>query len=468
MSREHSLREKSEFVGQWWLPEDPRSSIAGTLICGGEGGDSQTLRLIGAFDQPRHELIHRPLIHGISTRQQEITLYRSIQTRGASPFNDVTDTTYVANYAFIGAHLETPESIVFDRASFWLSDLDEWADLGGFDIRWKDDLSSVSIDYTRPERVPCFDDGDLRVELGTGRWGPEQTYVQTRAEVGHRTYFSLTWARPQPVDEVLRQIGSLGGFIELATLQPQTPDFIRLRLPRDSTDDTDALQRGVDLLYATTSPERKDARAYDMLFTLGKVKDRITALFQRWIRDSQEMRPVHDLYFGTKANSAMYVSHRFLSAVQGLEAFHRKTSVRDPDEDEAHGIRVTRILESVPESEKAWLEEALRYTGGPSLRRRLKELVEDYGDPVSDLVGGKRFLNHVVATRNYLTHFDEGANPTRFTETAELYYASERLLILLHVCLLARLGFDGEAVTAMLAESRHFRSTRDWLKQLDE
>lgn len=40
--------EKGEWVGHWWLPENPDNKVAGTLVCDGKGG--MNLKLDNNFD----------------------------------------------------------------------------------------------------------------------------------------------------------------------------------------------------------------------------------------------------------------------------------------------------------------------------------------------------------------------------------------------------------------------------------
>jgi len=89
------------------------------------------------------------------------------------------------------------------------------------------------------------------------------------------------------------------------------------------------------------------------------------------------------------------------------------------------------------------LRKKLEYGYEYSLRTRLKELLNEYGSEFLGLFVNKKkpeFINDVVSTRNWLTHFDENDREEAVTDNEELAYISGRLEILLTILLLNYIG----------------------------
>jgi HEPN superfamily Apea-like protein len=112
-------------------------------------------------------------------------------------------------------------------------------------------------------------------------------------------------------------------------------------------------------------------------------------------------------------NPKAYLRHQFLSLVQALEAYHRRITKTFELPDEEHQQRMSDILAAVGAEHRDWLEEKLRYSNEPGLRKTLREIFDACPDSVAVIVGDRNkdrrgYIHKVWATRNYLTHYDEG------------------------------------------------------------
>ena len=66
------------------------------------------------------------------------------------------------------------------------------------------------------------------------------------------------------------------------------------------------------------------------------------------------------------------------------------------------------------------------------------------------------FIEHVVDTRNYLTHHDESLK-ARVVEGRELYRLTERLRLLAEACLLGTIGFQTDSIKALFKRHAQWR-----------
>jgi hypothetical protein len=102
----------------------------------------------------------------------------------------------------------------------------------------------------------------------------------------------------------------------------------------------------------------------------------------------------------------MYLDNQFLNVVQAVEAYHRiRCGGTDLPEDE-YESKLKEILDATPSAHRAWLREELRYSNELSLRKRLRELMEETGSILAPVWrNATLFIQKVVATRNYMTHW---------------------------------------------------------------
>jgi DNA repair exonuclease SbcCD ATPase subunit len=147
---------------------------------------------------------------------------------------------------------------------------------------------------------------------------------------------------------------------------------------------------------------------------------------------------------GRIQRNKQYLEHRFLSAAQALETYHRRTMKNNQIDSKEHKKRVKKILKAAPPEFKDWLEQILEYSNEPSLRRRLREIISANAEPMKLIIKDEKgFIQKVLDTRNYLTHYNpklEGAA----AKDNELYEITEKLRRMIEICFLKELGFDSK------------------------
>lgn len=181
---------------------------------------------------------------------------------------------------------------------------------------------------------------------------------------------------------------------------------------------------------------------------------RFTDFLKNYFKYADILESIYYLYLGELYNPHMYLENQFLSLIQSLESFHRLTFkgkyVSDNDYDVVKEALIKAIPESVDSDLKARLKEYFKYGNEFSLRKRLKELFNEY--PEFSVIftknkneNKKDFIEKVVNTRNYLTHYDEELKEYAvFGE--DLYLLTQKLRICAGVCLLKKVGFDSEEI----------------------
>ena len=194
-----------------------------------------------------------------------------------------------------------------------------------------------------------------------------------------------------------------------------------------------------------------------MRFTLRDVHDSLGSRLQNWLDRYDVLRPALDLYFGVAYGAVRYLEPRFLSLMQALETYHRRTSSTAVLPEEEHRQWIASILDLVDDPRsRDRLAQILKHANEPPLRARLKELLASCPLVSDEIVHKARvFLQAAVTGRNYLTHYDP-ALETSAPKGIELLPLAAQVGALLEMCFLGEIGFACEEIDAIFTRVRRY------------
>lgn len=202
--------------------------------------------------------------------------------------------------------------------------------------------------------------------------------------------------------------------------------------------------------------EAREVHPAEMLFTLADARSRLAQLVENWFAKQELLRPVFDLYFGAIYNRHAFLEQQFLSLMQAIETFHRRTSAETDLPPTDHDRRVEEILKAAPATHRDWLSSKLTYSNELTLRTRLSDVLGRCPEVVGKLVKkNKSFIHQVYTARNYLTHYDQ-ALEAEAPKGLDLYPLTIRLQALVEMCLLLELGFDCTEIDGSSSASADF------------
>lgn len=208
----------------------------------------------------------------------------------------------------------------------------------------------------------------------------------------------------------------------------------------------DGKQRAT-LYFRRYRSENKAPGANECLTNFRRIAPAFGELFARFIEKREEFGPGFYLYLGTRRGIAMFVEHRFINYIWGLEAFHRrgKASAEAPSR---LAEKIARILSAVQDNDRRWLKHQLRHAAEPALEDRLFKLFSALPLPFND-DGLREFCIACAKLRNDISHFgvtrEEGQPYDEFMR--ELDTKSDALAALYHLHLLTVIGIDQEMLS---------------------
>lgn len=199
------------------------------------------------------------------------------------------------------------------------------------------------------------------------------------------------------------------------------------------------------LYFMRYCSEAKAPGAHECLINFPKIAASFGNLFVALVEKREQYGPGLYLYLGTRRGMKMFVEHRFVSLIWGLEAFDRHGRGK-MQADKALRDKVDRILQQIADSkDRRWLRGKLKNVAEPSLADRLFSIFSML--PLSfDLAGLRRFCEECQARRNDISHFGGlRKNDQKYEDFfRDLDRKSDALAGLYHLHLLTMIGVSKE------------------------
>lgn len=457
--------ESFELKGYWWLPEKPDQKIAGIFKY---NPDKMELSLMGAFSEIKDMGMPKEyeIILGATPQGDLVTLrkcYQSSYTFSAPGYP--TEIFFVLE-SYIGYNFTNPDEIKFKRITLNLSNLDEWVGISSFktDYSEYEKSKTVSIKYTHPNEMKFKINEQMHLIIGFGyTLGSTSTHQMSRGII-QTTAIIIESKTEIPFTDFLKAIHDLKNFLSLAMLEPVYELKVKgFTENNQQTVENKKIMEPITVYYLVFNMpiEVKKIHSMHMLFNYTVIAEKFEKYYQTWITNKEILQPIYNLYFGVIYNKNMYLDQKFLELIQAVESFHRRTSTQTDLPEKDHKTRIEKILSSAPSEHKNWLEKRLLYSNELTLRKRLNTLIEQFPQVIDDYSLNKyEFVNLVVNTRNYLTHFDKSLE-SKAADNTKKHELCQRLMLLVEACLLSKLGFETEKITFLIETSKRNKGIKN-------
>ena len=471
------MEEQLDFDGYWWLPANPDRRVPGRLKF---SQDEIILDLLAKFDEDpcgtvrrMNELEHHEVIHGLNRDQKEITL-SDCWSRGPAMRNGAILGSYSANRLLIGAWYADETDIRFDEISMRFTDLSMWAASSGFESRMRfqseDNAGGIDVKFTPPDTVEVAigDGATLRIGFPWTWSGYEPVTMESK--ITQDASFTIEFDGPASFERAqdyvyqLRnflalgvgrpvQVVSLTGFHKPGSIEALGPVGARPLIPR---------KHPVEILYrlkAIPMLASKPVYPFEMLYSLGHVRDSLEQYLGRWFTCQKTLRAVFDRYFAAMFDptpTAQDQVHRYMLT---LEGHHRRTTGATAVSPEEHERRLAEVEESLSPANWAWVKPAIKHRNEPPLAARVHEIVGACPVVAERIVGEPgawmNFARKAVTMRDYLSHLTEPLE-RRAPKGLSVVQLTTQLRAIAEMTLLLEIGFSCEQIDQGFVRVRRY------------
>ena len=456
--------------GFFWLPNRPKQHYPGTLHVS-ESGEI-TLRIVHRPAAVDSQLLHGnsplgedpPRILGI-VDNNPITLEKCVAADDPFYFLRVTEgyvseSKFRVGAAFVGASFVADEPVAFSRLDFSLENLNEWFSISGFRPRIKSDSGKAhwSLHYTQPDGISItLPDGiQLQFVFSPSFSLPDYKVSQLSSMISQRMHVSLVSDELLTVERFFVILHRIHTYLCLVMSKIVAIEWVK----GYSRNKLDKWNREVatDIFYHSQLQGQRQDIHVSKTFGYNDISSDFEETLLRWLADYETIHPAVDLYLSSKIGAHKYLNGVFLSLIQGLETLHRRTT--DDTEmkpDDFEQLRST-IIDAIPSDKRKFVESRLTYANEISLRKRLKRLIDPFGDLFGTSSEIKSLVRDIVDVRNYLTHHDKKLEDrAKRIGDNELHKMCLKLDALFQLHFLKLTGMDADRIRSMARGNRVLR-----------
>ena len=468
-------RQNTQYSGIWWLPAAPDYAPRLHGILRYTPNEGFELEVIGSFFDISEILPNAKnpaIIQGISSDGKNITLYKCFSSHVSIGSHSIGNqgiqiSRYKPSIVFMGAHFD--KEPMFNKLIINYSYLDEWVNISGFDIPAPSTKGEYLIKYKLPEDINITLDENYDLTITHSVQGPNLNMVQKESRITQTTHIMIGSKIEIPISQYHEIINMIKNFLSFGVDRPVYPLSIC-----GKSEEHISFYKNIKIyddiyIYYNKKEIPDDFEPIiptNMFFVFKDIAESFELFIRNWLNQSIVLSPVFDLYFSNVYTPKMYSETRFLNAVQAIESYHRRkdTTKKFVKSIEEHDERMIKIISFAPLEYMNWLLEKLRYSNEVYLALRLKEILTLHKDIAEIYIGNKKqqddFVYRVVATRNYLTHFDVD-NEEKCAKGTDLLILIEKLKLIIKSCLLEEIGMDQSRIRTIL-ENYKPRSFLAW------
>lgn len=209
------------------------------------------------------------------------------------------------------------------------------------------------------------------------------------------------------------------------------------------------------LYYPRRRPPAMDISIHECWVRFPQISDIFGTVVDNWLEMRERYGPAFHLYLSTRRGIRLWVEHRFVSLVWGLEALHRQPpksgSKSDLDD------KIKRVYDAacprLGSKDRHWLKKLLDRSREPSLKERLIDIID--GLPISISAEClEKFAKLCADRRNDISHLGGPRGGGDYNDFAlELHRLSGALDILYHTAVLQRIGIPDAIIRHVFFES---------------
>lgn len=443
----------------WWhdhaIPEGcltPGSSVTGMLSINDDGhvkleldGVMSGVNNIPIFFTDK-DIIGDLCIEGLLIKENKSVLLCDIIVNGGSLMGGgVSHEKYIAGICLIG---DSKPTLKFKLLNIELLNLNDWFRLCS--IIYKRTRNNIRIKHKRKTDI-YYKMPDGAVTIRHNIYGPQiGTYSLDNLSLIESVSITYRTDKNKSTEEMIALHRLLEDFFMILTDMGSGLEWPKVSLTRNSPQFTCYYSRGKKPI------EKFEWHRSPTNFI--QVKDNFGSLLDCWKIKNDTYGPAINLYLGTRRGKDLYVEHRFVNLIWGLESLHRRIN---SDFKSATPLvdKVNRILDCISsKDDKKWLRKKLEHAGEPSLAERIYAVLESL-ELDFDKNNLRAFSDKCAMFRNDISHYGELRHRSSYKENIlEIHKINQLLIKLYHAILLKEIGLSDESLKSWINNDYYIKT----------
>ncbi|RKU37243.1 hypothetical protein C6496_10885 [Candidatus Poribacteria bacterium] len=472
------MRIKEDFKksGYFWLPSAPEKKYPGTLSIsdggiidleivelfesiGSDSADQESVSWDILNWEPVFRNRFKRIVGHIETG--EVTLDDCRPNGGFIFPTGLSKSILRVGRAFMGVKYNKDEIPRFKTLIFSVDGINEWIGTNSnrsnppnpnYPLVYQG--KTISFQHPEPISFNLPNEMELSITFSQKRSG---SMNPREDKITQRTYFKLVSQDEHELDEFVSIVEKIMNFlcfamgdivcvdnIEAASEDP--PPFPR---PRGDCEYDRIGLLPINIFFSSQLYSKDRYRTgFRTLFGFDRIQNDAARVICNWINAHEEISPAFNLYFLATMGTQPSFEARFLTLMQGLEAYHRRTSNEKQMDGTEFKELVENLVEQCSKGKRNWLKGKLQYANELTLRNRIKRMIEPFVDIFGDEEKRRRLINRVIDTRNYLTHYDLSLE-SKASKGRDLEILCLKIEALFQLHFLQLIGFSREEINSI-------------------
>lgn len=458
----------------WWLGEEilesrfaPATAVPGTLTISEDGLAKLTVTgsLIQSsflqldIETKRHADMHLDALAGkiiagkVDDDRRCVYLEQVVYQTGGRTLDHRLSESYRAAICLVGESTTplAPASFSFSRLSIELTGMEEWRRCEALRVEAakKDGpRQSQDVSYTAEQWDYDVEQDKLSVRTDVHCTAFSEVNVRN-IEFEQHDWIDYTPGTSRSPAELKQEFG----FIEELLALLGGP-YYALKWPRISTHRNSTID-AYTLYFYRSAEKVSPPEAWELWTFFPQVRDQFGTIFANWRKNRREHGAGFYLQLAALRSSSMYIEHRFVNLVWGIESLHRSLypNAKGPSsEKKTIESLITEFDEQLNSKQRRWLDRQLKGETEPNLEDRIVETFS--GLPWEIETGSLRaFAKRCQDRRNDISHYGgprKTKNESYEVFLQDLIQLSAGLSRLYHAALLREIGVGDSTLRSVL------------------
>lgn len=452
------------FKGEFFYPEFPDNLVSGILTV--DESRNISLELFGSLnDFFGGKKTNSTTIHGNLFSGKKATLLSCSNKNFEIRFGVAQLEQFRVKILLIGTHVLSEEEPTFNEITADIDHMAEWINITGSSLSFQNGFKNITFNYQLPENIEFFIKDDL-----TGTFFFRQIFpIQTRDfKLEEKTYFSISSSETKSLSvmiSLIRDFRKLLSFFvgtktrikQLVLISPsETVELI------NPTSDKVHFQE-IHLYFNDQDSALNRAGTDDFSVKYTDISNVFPQVISNWYNQNQEdLIPITNILLECLVDKPFFESNQFLTAFQGVEAFHRRFIQNTEALKVEHKAYITSLMNFVDDAELAKkLKTQLYYAYEMSAKQRFAEIIPRLKSIIPYVNDDQIefWIKEMVDSRNYLTHLDPAGIKKKASDRKLMHY-TRLLTASLTLLTMNRIGIADEFLNGI---EMKYRQSIDYL-----
>lgn len=440
--------DKSEFFGEWWIPEYPEEKYIGRINI--DHNSSSVLEINGRFgiDSP-------DIILGINHEGEKITLIENYADKYS--FSKTELCVYESHTVIFSKHFDSIDSIKIKSLNVYFDGLEEWTCFNSIERKMDVENKTLTITTKSFNEKELFTNESYSIKIHNKCNWLQNAFPYRNVNLRQSDFFIITLEKEETLNHIYSEILiPLRLFLTFGMSNPT--DFKTI-----IAHDIDNASFEID--YCKPNIKRDvNKKKYNMLFDLSKIISNFDYHYGKWLELIKRIAPIHYYYFEVlKHLSAKHFSDRdFWTITVALESLHRciYDGIDTEETEKVYQEHLEILKNKLSSSEYEEISKNLLKPSEMNLRKRLESYLKKFKKFSVQFFRNRKdresFIYKITQTRHFQTHLDISKNYDTVDDN-ECFDYIWLMLRLFELSILESMGFNEDKILELFKNYAEYK-----------